>query len=291
VFVNVTGWLALAVPTLWLAKVRLVVERLAPGPEPAPVPARLTDWVPALSVMIRLAVRDPAAAGLNVTLIAQLAPAATDVPQLLAAVKSPAFVPVTATLEKDKVALPVLVNVTGWLALAVPTLWLAKVRLVVERLTTGAEPVPARLTDCVPALPVITRLAVRDPAAAGSNETLIVQLAPAETGAPQPLARLKSLAFVPVTPTLERDNVALPVFVSVTGWLALVVATLWLAKVRLVVERLATGPEPAPVPARLTDCVPALSVMIRLAVREPLAPGSNVTPIAQLAPAETGPLQ
>ena len=64
-----------------------------------------------------------------------------------------------------------------------PTAWLAKVRLVGERLTAGAVPVPVRLTLCgLPvALSVTVRAALRVPLAAGVKVTLIVQLAPAAT--------------------------------------------------------------------------------------------------------------
>jgi hypothetical protein len=99
------------VPTASLAKVRLAGETLAAAP--APVPVRLTFqelWKE--SVTVTAAVRAPEALGLNVTLMAQLAPAATLDPQLLVSVKSVALLPVTATLLMLRVALPELVMVT-----------------------------------------------------------------------------------------------------------------------------------------------------------------------------------
>ena len=57
------------------------------------------------------ALRVPLAAGVNVTLIVQLAPAATLDPQLLVCAKSLGFVPVSARLEMLKAALPVLFSV------------------------------------------------------------------------------------------------------------------------------------------------------------------------------------
>ena len=100
-------------------KVRLDGETTAAGapvpPAPAvPVPERVTDCgLPvALSVRVRAAVRDPLAAGVKVTLIVQLAPAATLAPQLLVCAKSLGFVPVMAILVMLKVALPVLFRVT-----------------------------------------------------------------------------------------------------------------------------------------------------------------------------------
>ena len=71
--------------TDWFPKVRLVGERLTPVGA-VPVPERLTVWgLPlALSVMLSEAVRLPLAVGLKVTLTVQLAPAATELPQVLA---------------------------------------------------------------------------------------------------------------------------------------------------------------------------------------------------------------
>ena len=81
----------------------------------APVPERLTDWgLPvALSVMARAAVRLPLAAGLKVTLMVQLEPAARLDPQLLDWAKSLALAPKTAMLEMLKAELPELVRVTA----------------------------------------------------------------------------------------------------------------------------------------------------------------------------------
>src|ERR1035438_2761432 len=90
------------------------------------------------------AVRDPLTVGVKVTLIVQLAPAATLAPQLLLWPKSPGLVPATARLVIVKAALPVLLRVTACTALAAPTAWPAKVRLLGERLATAAVPVPAR---------------------------------------------------------------------------------------------------------------------------------------------------
>ena len=80
-----------------------------------PVPERLTDWgLPAaLSVMARAAERLLAADGVNLTLMVQLEPAATVVPQLLVWAKSPALVPKTAMLEMFKAELPELLRVTA----------------------------------------------------------------------------------------------------------------------------------------------------------------------------------
>ena len=74
-----------------------------------------------MSVIVMDAVRVPVAEGVNVMLIAQEAPAATDVPQLLVCAKSLAFVPVMAMLVIASAAFPVLLKVTTCAALVVPT--------------------------------------------------------------------------------------------------------------------------------------------------------------------------
>jgi hypothetical protein len=69
--------------TYWLVKERLFDVRLTAGA--VPVPERLTvcGLPAALSEMLTDAVRVPVAVGLNVTLIVQLPPAATELPQVL----------------------------------------------------------------------------------------------------------------------------------------------------------------------------------------------------------------
>ena len=95
-----------------MPKARLEGETLAPGA--VPVPLRLALWgLPlALSVMLSEAARLPLAEGVKVTLMVQLPPAATELPQVLVWAKSLALVPVTVTLVIVNVALPVLVRVT-----------------------------------------------------------------------------------------------------------------------------------------------------------------------------------
>ncbi len=91
-----------------------------------------------MSVMETEALRAPAAVGVNVTLIAQLAPAATVLLlQVLDRIKSPGFVPPRAMVVMLRVAVPLLVSVTLCAALAVPTFCELKVRPEVERVTAG----------------------------------------------------------------------------------------------------------------------------------------------------------
>ncbi len=79
-----------------------------------PVPARLAvcGLPVALSLTASVADLGPLAVGANVTLIAQVVPAATLVPQLLVWTKSPLFVPVIVMPLMDSAALPVLASVT-----------------------------------------------------------------------------------------------------------------------------------------------------------------------------------
>ena len=126
-------------------------------------------------------------------------------------------------------ALPVLLRVRVCAALVVPTDRLPKLRLVAERLATGAAavPVPERLTACgLPlALSVMLTEALRVPEAEGVKVTLIVQLAPVVSELPHVLVCAKSPALVPVTAMVVMLKVALPVLLRVTVRAALVVLT------------------------------------------------------------------
>ena len=110
---------------LWLPNARAVSERLAAGEpvEPAPVPLRLTvcGLPAALSLTLSVALLVPLAAGVNVTVMVQLAPWATELPQLLVWAKSPLFDPIKLMLVMLKEDEPLLVNVTGCDGLVVPT--------------------------------------------------------------------------------------------------------------------------------------------------------------------------
>ena len=77
-----------------------------------PVPERLTvcGLPRALSVMLSEALRLPLAEGVNVTLIVQRAPPASDLPQVLVSAKLLPLVPVRARLVMLKAALPVLLS-------------------------------------------------------------------------------------------------------------------------------------------------------------------------------------
>ena len=111
-----------------------------------PEPVKLAVWglLLALSVTVKVALLVPVAAGVKVTLIAQLDPAARLEPQLLVCPKSPLLVPVMAMPVIDSAALPEFERVTAWAVPVVPTVWLGNVKDVGDRLATGEPPVPVQ---------------------------------------------------------------------------------------------------------------------------------------------------
>jgi hypothetical protein len=187
VLLRVTGCDPLVVPKFWLPNVRLPGETPATEAVATPVPVKLTvcELPLALSVIVKVPVRVPAAVGVKVTLIVQLAPALTLLPQVLVWEKSPLAV----MLEMVSVALPVLVRVTICAVLLVPDNWAEKVSEEDDKLTAGPVPVPLKPTVCglFAALSVIVRLAVSVPRAKGAKVMLIAQFASAATEPPQVL--------------------------------------------------------------------------------------------------------
>ena len=98
-------------------KVRLVAETVTAGAVPVPVRETICGLPGASSVMVIAPVLVPRAVGAKVTLIVQLAPAATEPAQVFVWAKSPLLV-IPVMLSR---AAPVLVNVTVCTALVVPT--------------------------------------------------------------------------------------------------------------------------------------------------------------------------
>jgi hypothetical protein len=87
----------------------------------------------------------------------------------------------------SRTPLPVFFKVTVCVALVVRVGWFPNETLAGERLTTGAAPVPVRLTlwGLPEALSEMLRVPLRVPVALGVKVTLIVQLTPAATEPPQ----------------------------------------------------------------------------------------------------------
>jgi hypothetical protein len=120
VLFTVTLCEVLVVPTDCPEKVRLEADRLTAGPVPVPVKPTACGLPGALSARLMAADSLPTREGVKVTLIVQLPPAVTVLPQVFpVSAKSPAFVPVNVTLVRLKLALPWFVSVTDCAVLVV----------------------------------------------------------------------------------------------------------------------------------------------------------------------------
>lgn len=208
----VTFCVALVVPVFCVAKVRAVGLTVIVVGTSCPIPLKLTDCGEplALSAMVREAVRVPAADGLKVTLIEQVALTASDGPQVLASIKSAAFVP-ASPMELSVIGwLPVLEITVLWAVLVVPVFWAGNVREagLTESVVRGTRPEPTRLTVCgePKALSVMLRLAARVPAAVGLKMTLMAHDCLSKSRRGQLLVVVKSAALVPPMAT-ELKNI------------------------------------------------------------------------------------
>jgi hypothetical protein len=116
---------------------------------------------------------------------------------------------------------PVFLSVTNFAALVVFTMRVPKDKLVADKLTAAAVPVPDRATVC--GLPVALSVTVIVPGwlpvAVGVNVTVMEQLAPAATEAPQVLVS----AYWVLATMLVMLSAVLPELVSVMVCAALVV--------------------------------------------------------------------
>ena len=290
VLLSVMACVFAAVPTSVPVKVRVAGARLTAGA--VPVPANPTDCVEpvALSAMLTSAASEPVAAGVKVTVMLQDPLAATLAPQLLLCANEAAPVPVMLIpgvfpLPSINVALPVLFSVTLCVAAGVFTSVPGKVRLVADKFTAGAMPVPPSVTVCgdPAALSAMLSFPASEPPAPGLKVTVIVQEPLAARLVPHLLVCVNALALVPETviAVLLSVNAALPWLVSVIGS-ADVEPTATLPKLRLLVDRLATALEP--VPLSETDCgeLAALSAMVTVPCSAPIAAGLKVTVMAQV---------
>jgi hypothetical protein len=130
----------------------------ADGVRATPVPVNDTarGLPPASSVTVTAALRGPAAAGVNVIVIVQLALAARvdgDNGHVVVFENSPAFVPVIATLKIVNVPGPLFVTVTVCPAPVVFTVWLPNSSDVGDIVTGGGGPVFTRLVATVKKAP------------------------------------------------------------------------------------------------------------------------------------------
>ena len=192
--VTVTVWAALVVPIVCLPKFRLVGDTLTDAEPPpellTPLPVRLRIWglFGALSEMLTVPVRVPVAVGVKMTVIEQLLPAASELPQspeLGSNAKSPVMVKAALNVNEE---VPPFLTVAVPTALGVPTVVLGNVSglgVMVTLDEVDEAPVPVRLAVCVPALSATESAATRVPVAVGLNVTLIVHAAAAAKEAPQ----------------------------------------------------------------------------------------------------------
>jgi hypothetical protein len=135
-----------------------------------------------LSVILNVAEREPLALGLKLTLIAQLAFAARELPQVFPVTrKSDEFDPVMVTPEIVKAPTPGLLSVTVFAVLVVLTLCDGKLRLDGLRSASGAITVAVIATICgLPgALSCKLRMAETEPTWLGHKLSVILQLFPA----------------------------------------------------------------------------------------------------------------
>jgi hypothetical protein len=129
---------------------------------------------------------------------------------------------------------------------------------------------------------------VRVPVAVGVKVTEIVHFAPAATELPQVCVSAKSPeALIDV-----MESAAVPEFVSVMVCAALVEPVVCEANVRLVGERVTAGDvvigrAPVPLKATVWGEPLALSVMVTVPVRAPVAVGVKLTEMVQLVPPAT----
>src|SRR5579863_8142811 len=160
-----------------------------------------------------------------------------------------------------------------------PTVTVPKLSVEGASETPGAEPVPLRLTTCVPTLSPRMRVPVRVPVVLGMNVTWNWQLFPAAAAAGSVPQFELLTAKSPLVENELRVRALVPLFVSVTVCAALVVPIVWLPYVTLEAERLT--PATVPVPLVAMTWVPALSTMVIVPVRAPFADGVNVIEMVQ----------
>jgi hypothetical protein len=242
--------------------------------EPVPDNVTVCGLPAALSVTFKSALRAPVAVGLNVTLIVQLALAASELPHVLVCAKSPGSRPASVMLVIVIAVVPTFFRVAVMTELVVPTVTFPKLRLV--GVSSAVVPVPLSGTCCgLPAaLSVTVRFALRAPVVVGLNVRLTVQLAAAARELPQVVAVSgKSPASAPVTAMLLIVSVVVPMLVRVTFLTGLVKPTASVPNPNGVGTSLAV----VPVPLNGTCCgLPAaLSVMLTDALRAPVAEGLN----------------
>jgi hypothetical protein len=147
------------------------------------------------------------------------APIANPAPQLFVCENELAFVPPIEMPLIVSAAVPVFFTVIACVGSEVPMTALAKLSEVGESVTTGAGVTPVPVSEIVEelaALSVIVTAALSAPADAGSNVTVIAQVALIANPLPQVFVSENELVFVPVTAIELIVSALLPVFLTVT---------------------------------------------------------------------------
>jgi hypothetical protein len=137
-------------------------------------------------------------------------------------------------VEMSKGAVPALLNVTCWIRLGTPTVWLPKLKAVGENTGTGTTPFPLRGTWCgLPgALSGMLRLLLGcPPVTVGLNVTVNVHVVFGAREEGQLLDCVKSLLIE--MPEVVISNGAEPVLPKVTVWGALELPTTVSGNIRL----------------------------------------------------------
>jgi hypothetical protein len=221
--VSVTVCDALVVFVFWLAYVsELDVNPSAGGRTPVPLKLMVCGLPVPEDVTVIAPVRVPAAVGVNVTVIVQVALCASVVRQLFVWLKSPVAAETAMLFTAPLFA----VRVTVCDPLVVFVIWFVYVNVPVDKPSAGGNtPVPLKLIVCgLPAPEDVTVIApVRAPATVGVNVTVTVQVAFCASVAAQLFVWLKS-------PVAAETAIVLipPLFaVSVTVCDALVVFVTW----------------------------------------------------------------
>jgi hypothetical protein len=176
-FVIVTGTGVLVVNTCCVAKLSVFAER-----ETAPtvaVPLNPIVWgVPAELFTLSVALRTPPALGVKITLNLQVAPAVSCPKHVEGTEKSPRAVPLRDSPVMVSAEPLLLVMVTDWLPLALPTSCAPKRSPTGDKVRAGRTPTPLVGTfwGLLVASSVIVIVALAGPLAVGVNNTRIEQL-------------------------------------------------------------------------------------------------------------------
>src|SRR2546429_468966 len=210
--------------------------------------------------------------------------------QALAPVLVAAKSPEAANELIVKAAVPVFVSVTVIGVLVVASSWLPNPRLHGSNPTPAAVPIPpsAMIYGLPAAVSVSDRVPVLSSEGFGVNRDLLSY--PTRRSSDLGLVGQALAPVLVAAKSLEAANelivkAAAPVFVSVTVIGALVVASSWLPKSRLVGANPTPGAVPFPLRENICGLPPASSASDSVPVRAPEAVGVKVTLMVQVPPA------